>query len=149
MRYRFSRRPPRNQLRSETMRGSCPSIRIGTGGLRTITANGFMCANMSRTILDRSLFCEIGSREQNLTRIRLNKRGREGFRNRGLVFVHSSQQPLNEMNSPRGDGRVGLKGSNENDFAVLNPAAFAAVMSTKGISASSACSILVQHRVLS
>jgi hypothetical protein len=66
-----------------------------------------------------------------------------------VVRAFLAQQPLNEMNSPRGDGRVGLKGLKVYVFDVLNPAVFAAWMFTKGISASSACSILVQHKVLS
>ena len=61
----------------------------------------------------------------------------------------SRQHPRNEMNSPSGLGSVGLNGSKEYVLDVLNPAAVAALRSTKGNSAATAWSILVQHSVLS
>ena|SRR5271168_2412081 len=60
-----------------------------------------------------------------------------------------AQHPVKEIKSPSGFGRVGLNGSNGNDFEVSNPAAPAAVRSTKGSRACTACSILVRQRVLS
>ena len=42
------------------------------------------------------------------------------------------QQPLKELNWPRGDGRVGVNGWNGNVSEVLKPAFFAVLKSTKG-----------------
>jgi hypothetical protein len=49
--------------------------------------------------------------------------------------AHPRQQPLNEMNSPRAEGNVGVKGAKANDFEVSNPAAAAALTSANGVSA--------------
>ena|ERR1700727_1556593 len=61
----------------------------------------------------------------------------------------SCQQPLKEMKSPSGLGRVGVKGSKGKDCAVSKPAVLAALKFTKGVSAVKAWSIEVQHSVLS
>jgi hypothetical protein len=42
-------------------------------------------------------------------------------------LAHSRQQPLKEINSPRAEGNVGVKGAKANDFEVSNPAAAAAL----------------------
>jgi hypothetical protein len=49
--------------------------------------------------------------------------------------AHSRQQPLKEMNSPKAEGNVGVKGAKANDFEVSNPAAAAALTSANGVSA--------------
>ena len=49
--------------------------------------------------------------------------------------AHPRQHPLNEMNSPRAEGNVGVKGAKANDFEVSNPAAAAALTSANGVSA--------------
>src|SRR5580658_5294505 len=59
------------------------------------------------------------------------------------------QQPAKEMNSPRGDGRVGVNGWKAKVCEVLKPAFLAVLKSTKGSSALTACSIDVQQRVRS
>src|ERR1700679_1223409 len=57
----------------------------------------------------------------------------------GLAAIRGAmtccQQPLKDMKSPSGFGRVGVKGSNGKDCDVSKPAALAALKSTKGMSA--------------